>query len=88
VNATGTSVTLGWQPGFDGGAPVTFRVQFNEMGSTSTTEKTITPSNATTYTITGLRPHIRYLFYVGAVNKYGHSGYPSTAGLVHTMTGR
>ncbi len=32
VNVSGTSVTLGWKPGFDGGMPQSFQIRYRVLG--------------------------------------------------------
>ncbi|XP_078591217.1 nephrin-like isoform X16 [Branchiostoma floridae x Branchiostoma japonicum] len=75
VKKEDTTVTLSWTPGFDGGVQQSFQIRYNKQGRQGFVYVDVTPSNATTYTVTGLDPNTAYEFAVTAFNTLGESDY-------------
>jgi alpha-tubulin suppressor-like RCC1 family protein len=74
--ATGSSLQLSWNaPANDGGSPITdYTIQYRKVGELSwSTFTQVSPSVATTVTVTGLTPGSTYVFRVAAVNTEGTS---------------
>ncbi|XP_066282017.1 nephrin-like isoform X5 [Branchiostoma lanceolatum] len=70
-----TTVTLSWTPGFDGGVQQSFQIRYNKQGRQGFVYVDVTPSNATSYTVTGLDPNTAYEFAITAFNTLGESDY-------------
>ncbi|XP_054708442.1 nephrin-like [Uloborus diversus] len=68
------SITLSWTPGFDGGAEQNFRIRFKKSGSSIFYYREA-PTNATSYTISGLEPGEQYDFFIAAYNDFGESSF-------------
>ncbi|KAK2152414.1 hypothetical protein LSH36_329g02058 [Paralvinella palmiformis] len=76
VEATPTSITLSWKPGFDGGSTQRFQVRYLEVGQLEGHKYAdVVPVGATIYTIIGLKPATEYVMDIRAINKLGESGY-------------
>jgi len=54
INATHDSVTLSWQPGFNGGLPQRFQVRYGEVSGEGMKYEDVVPTTANTYTVKGL----------------------------------
>uniref|UniRef100_A0A0A9W594 Nephrin n=2 Tax=Lygus hesperus TaxID=30085 RepID=A0A0A9W594_LYGHE len=76
-NVSHDSLTLGWEPGFDGGLAQSFRLRYRiaTSGPNSNNYKYEDTSNATRYVVTGLELGTQYVFSVMAMNKMGASKY-------------
>jgi len=53
VNSTHNSLTLAWNPGFNGGLPQKFQIRYRKVGTDETKHADVLPHGATTYTLTG-----------------------------------
>jgi len=53
INATHDSVTLAWQPGFNGGLPQRFQVRYGEVGGEGMKYEDVVPKTASVYTVKG-----------------------------------
>lgn len=73
INATHDSVTLSWQPGFDGGLPQRFQVRYGEVGGEGMKYEDVVPRTANTYTVTGLKLGTEYEMIVVAINARGEN---------------
>ncbi|XP_024084429.1 nephrin [Cimex lectularius] len=78
-NVSHDSLTLGWEPGFDGGLPQTFRLRYrpaSTIGSGSPPNYRYEDTgNVTKYVVTGLELATQYVFSVMAQNRLGASRY-------------
>lgn len=74
-NASHDSLTLGWEPGFDGGLPATFRLRYKLANSPGSNYKYEDTGNVTRYTVTGLDLGTEYVFSIQAQNRLGVSRY-------------
>ncbi|XP_049289037.1 nephrin-like isoform X2 [Anopheles funestus] len=74
VNVTHDSVTLGWEPGFDGGHRASYRIRYREASSERYRYED-GPANARQLTVSGLRSNTLYLFSIMAANVLGESRY-------------
>lgn len=88
INATHDSITLSWEPSFDGGVAQTFRVRYTKQQSKHANNEVeftnvLTPAESSSITISGLDPDSEYVFAVFARNNLGESG-PSREISVHT----
>lgn len=75
ANVTHDSVTLTWQPGFDGGMKASYRIRHRKVDENTYKYEDVVPTNATQYTIKGLEVNTQYVFSVMAMNKLGNSKY-------------
>ena len=78
TGVTYKSVTLAWQPGFDGGFAQAYRLRIMKTGSQHYFYVEVNPSDATTYEVADLQPSTEYTFHIMAYNKKGESNYTST----------
>uniref|UniRef100_A0A182PLW1 Fibronectin type-III domain-containing protein n=1 Tax=Anopheles epiroticus TaxID=199890 RepID=A0A182PLW1_9DIPT len=67
-------VTLGWEPGFDGGHRASYRIRYREASSERYRYEDAAP-HAHHLTVTGLRSNTLYLFSIMAANVLGESRY-------------
>uniref|UniRef100_A0A182QWF6 Nephrin n=1 Tax=Anopheles farauti TaxID=69004 RepID=A0A182QWF6_9DIPT len=74
LNVTHDSVTLGWEPGFDGGHRASYRIRYREASSERYRYED-GPANAHRLTVSGLRSNTLYLFSIMAANVLGESRY-------------
>uniref|UniRef100_A0A182UDW7 Fibronectin type-III domain-containing protein n=1 Tax=Anopheles melas TaxID=34690 RepID=A0A182UDW7_9DIPT len=74
LNVTHDSVTLGWEPGFDGGHRASYRIRYREATSERYRYED-GPPNAHQITVDGLRSNTLYLFSIMATNVLGESRY-------------
>lgn len=74
LNVTHDSVTLGWEPGFDGGHRASYRIRYREATSERYRYED-GPPNAHQLTVAGLRSNTLYLFSIMAANVLGESRY-------------
>uniref|UniRef100_A0A182M318 Nephrin n=1 Tax=Anopheles culicifacies TaxID=139723 RepID=A0A182M318_9DIPT len=74
LNVTHDSVTLGWEPGFDGGHRASYRIRYREASSERYRYED-GPTNARQLTVSGLRSNTLYLFSIMAANVLGESRY-------------
>lgn len=78
VNATHNSITLKWEPGFDGGLPQGFRVRYKPVStSNGYIQVDVQPADSTVYTVRGLALGTEYELTVMAYNDLGGSDYSS-----------
>ncbi|XP_052891416.1 nephrin-like [Anopheles moucheti] len=74
LNVTHDTVTLGWEPGFDGGHRASYRIRYREVTSERYRYED-GPPNARQLTVAGLRSNTLYLFSIMAANVLGESRY-------------
>ncbi|GFY74849.1 nephrin [Trichonephila inaurata madagascariensis] len=74
VNETTDAITLVWSAGFDGGSEQNFRIRYKKSDSSIYFYREA-PTNATSYTITGLEPGAQYDFFIAAYNSIGESAF-------------
>ncbi|KAM5134341.1 nephrin isoform 2-T2 [Callospermophilus lateralis] len=74
VSRTPHSVGLEWKPGFDGGLPQRFHIRYEALETPGFLYMDVTPPQATTFTLTGLKPSTRYRVWLLASNALGDSG--------------
>nr|XP_019605525.1 PREDICTED: nephrin isoform X3 [Rhinolophus sinicus] len=74
MSMTPHSVGLEWKPGFDGGLPQKFQIRYEALGTSGFHYMDVLPSQATTFTLTGLQPSTRYRIWLLASNALGDSG--------------
>ncbi|XP_063704148.1 nephrin isoform X1 [Culicoides brevitarsis] len=74
LNVTHDSVTVGWNPGFDGGLRATYRVRYREANTEHYKYEDAIP-NTFKLTIGGLKMNTLYLFSIQAINQLGVSPY-------------
>uniref|UniRef100_A0A8C5YY02 Nephrin n=1 Tax=Marmota marmota marmota TaxID=9994 RepID=A0A8C5YY02_MARMA len=74
VSMTPHSVGLEWKPGFDGGLPQRFRIRYEALETPGFLYMDVIPPQATTFTLTGLKPSTRYRVWLLASNALGDSG--------------
>ena len=76
------SVSLRWQPGFDGGSRQAYRVKYYPETSISLYSQGrvifVDPINDTSFTVTGLKSSTKYKFSIQAMNEIGESEYSSS----------
>merc|ERR1719471_2576963 len=82
ISATSSdSVSLRWQPGFDGGSKQVYRVKYYPETSISLYSQGrvifVDPINDTSFTVTGLKSSTKYKFSIQALNEIGESEYSS-----------
>ncbi|XP_059482331.1 nephrin isoform X2 [Neocloeon triangulifer] len=75
MNITHDSITVSWVPGFNGGLPQAFRLNFRRVGTEASHTVDVTPSNSTRYIIRGLHLGTEYEITVKAKNRLGESPY-------------
>ncbi|KAK8779720.1 hypothetical protein V5799_018940 [Amblyomma americanum] len=76
TNATYNSLTLVWRPGFDGGLPQSFRIRYRQAQSSEGYHyQDVLLSNATSYTVGGLRHDTEYTLGIMAFNNYSQGEY-------------
>jgi len=84
VSRTWESQELRWVPGFDGGYPQWFILDFHSEMHSERLE--VKPSNAVKYNVTGLLPSTNYTFRVYGVNELGSGGYsPNISGITNSF---
>ena len=80
---TSDSVSLRWQPGFDGGSRQAYRVKYYPETSISLYSQGrvifVDPINDTSFTVSGLKSSTKYKFSIQALNDIGESEYSSPA---------
>ncbi|CAO2625950.1 Nphs1, partial [Lemmus lemmus] len=74
VSTTPHSVGLEWKPGFDGGLPQRFQIRYEALETPGFLYMDVLPPQATTFTLTGLKPSTRYRIWLLASNALGDSG--------------
>ncbi|KAF7470240.1 Hypothetical predicted protein [Marmota monax] len=74
ISMTPHSVGLEWKPGFDGGLPQRFRIRYEALETPGFLYMDVIPPQATTFTLTGLKPSTRYRVWLLASNALGDSG--------------
>uniref|UniRef100_A0A8D2CUM7 Nephrin n=1 Tax=Sciurus vulgaris TaxID=55149 RepID=A0A8D2CUM7_SCIVU len=74
VSMTPHSVGLEWKPGFDGGLPQRFHIRYEALETPGFLYVDVLPPQATTFTLTGLKPSTRYRVWLLASNALGDSG--------------
>nr|XP_042127113.1 nephrin [Peromyscus maniculatus bairdii] len=74
VSRTPHSVGLEWKPGFDGGLPQRFQIRYEALETPGFLYVDVLPPQATTFTLTGLKPSTRYRIWLLASNALGDSG--------------
>ncbi|MBZ3887016.1 Nephrin [Sciurus carolinensis] len=74
VSMTPHSVGLEWKPGFDGGLPQRFHIRYETLETPGFLYVDVLPPQATTFTLTGLKPSTRYRVWLLASNALGDSG--------------
>ncbi|GAB1291881.1 Nephrin [Apodemus speciosus] len=74
VSVSPHSVGLEWKPGFDGGLPQRFRIRYEALETPGFLYMDVLPAQATTFTLTGLKPSTRYRIWLLASNALGDSG--------------
>nr|XP_027797036.1 nephrin isoform X1 [Marmota flaviventris] len=74
LSMTPHSVGLEWKPGFDGGLPQRFRIRYEALETPGFLYMDVIPPQATTFTLTGLKPSTRYRVWLLASNALGDSG--------------
>uniref|UniRef100_A0A8C2QD92 Nephrin n=1 Tax=Cricetulus griseus TaxID=10029 RepID=A0A8C2QD92_CRIGR len=74
VSVTPNSVGLEWKPGFDGGLPQRFQIRYETLEAPGFLYADVLPPEATTFTLTGLKPSTRYRIWLLASNALGDSG--------------
>ncbi|CAH1395844.1 unnamed protein product [Nezara viridula] len=74
-NVSHDSLTLGWEPGFDGGLPASYRLRYRPVNIPGATYKYEDTGNVTKYTVTGLELGTEYVFSIQALNRLGSSRY-------------
>ncbi|XP_052617915.1 nephrin [Peromyscus californicus insignis] len=74
VSTTPHSVGLEWKPGFDGGLPQRFQIRYEALETPGFLYVDVLPPQATTFTLTGLKPSTRYRIWLLASNALGDSG--------------
>ncbi|XP_005361306.1 nephrin [Microtus ochrogaster] len=74
VSTTPHSVGLEWKPGFDGGLPQRFQIRYEALETPGYLYMDVLPPQATTFTLTGLKPSTRYRIWLLASNALGDSG--------------
>ncbi|KAL6035271.1 hypothetical protein STEG23_024854, partial [Scotinomys teguina] len=74
VSMTPHSVGLEWKPGFDGGLPQRFQIRYEALETPGFLYVDVLPPQATTFTLTGLKPSTRYRIWLLASNALGDSG--------------
>jgi len=79
VHVTATTVRLIWASGDSGPVDptVAYSIAYQEVNSSSATEREVSNILATDYRITGLSAYTKYVFRVSAVNNVGR-GSPSS----------
>ncbi|KAL3885782.1 hypothetical protein ACJMK2_025820 [Sinanodonta woodiana] len=76
VNATHDSITIAWDPGFDGGLVQAYTVRYKPVsGSHGYVQIDVIPPGSTLFTVRGLELGTEYEFTVKAFNTLGHSEY-------------
>ncbi|XP_076787840.1 nephrin isoform X1 [Arvicanthis niloticus] len=74
VSVSPHSVGLEWKPGFDGGLPQRFQIRYKALESPGFLYMDVLPAQATTFTLTGLKPSTQYRIWLLASNALGDSG--------------
>nr|XP_014294021.2 nephrin isoform X3 [Halyomorpha halys] len=74
-NVSHDSLTLGWEPGFDGGLPASYRLRYRPVNIPGATYKYEDTGNVTKYMVTGLELGTEYVFSIQALNRLGSSRY-------------
>uniref|UniRef100_Q9R044-3 Isoform 3 of Adhesion molecule nephrin n=1 Tax=Rattus norvegicus TaxID=10116 RepID=Q9R044-3 len=74
VSISPHSVGLEWKPGFDGGLPQRFQIRYEALETPGFLHVDVLPTQATTFTLTGLKPSTRYRIWLLASNALGDSG--------------
>jgi hypothetical protein len=91
LNITADTVSLGWQPGFNGGSEQIYRVEYyrKQEGSlyAQPSYYDVYPMNATSTLIMGLSPATRYAFSIQALNDLGESDFTYPTLEVTTLSG-
>ncbi|KAG9341768.1 hypothetical protein JZ751_018490 [Albula glossodonta] len=86
VGISGTTVTLQWTAGFDGGLEQKFRVRYHWADSASSLYVDVFPPRDTTFTVSGLSPVTTYNFSVNAINAMGESEYADNNAVLTVTT--
>ncbi|PRD35485.1 UNVERIFIED_CONTAM: Nphs1 [Trichonephila clavipes] len=87
VNETTDAITLVWSAGFDGGSEQNFRIRYKKSDSSIYFYREA-PTNATSYTITGLEPGAQYDFFIAAYNSIGESAFTENVLSVSTKSAK
>ncbi|XP_078392327.1 nephrin [Cetorhinus maximus] len=85
LRKTHNSVTLSWAAGFNGGLEQTFQIRYISERSLSYLYADVYPAQASSFTLTGLRPLTVYNVSVRAVNALGSSDY-ADSGIALSVT--
>uniref|UniRef100_A0A182ND93 Nephrin n=1 Tax=Anopheles dirus TaxID=7168 RepID=A0A182ND93_9DIPT len=75
LNVTHDSITLGWEPGFDGGHRASYRVRYREASTERYRYEDGPATGGRQLTLAGLRSNTLYLFSIMAANVLGESRY-------------
>lgn len=73
VNVTHDSITLSWEPGFNGGMLATYRIRYRQLQEDNYKYEDVPLPNVTQYTVRGLDINTAYIFSIMAMNKLGNS---------------
>ncbi|KAI4470791.1 nephrin [Holotrichia oblita] len=73
VNVTHDSITLSWEPGFNGGMLATYRIRYRQLQEDNYKYEDVPLPNVTQYTVRGLDINTGYIFSIMAMNKLGNS---------------
>ncbi|XP_022244976.1 synaptogenesis protein syg-2-like isoform X2 [Limulus polyphemus] len=73
LNVSYDSVSLGWIPGFNGGAAQEFQIRYRESRSKIYSFTKFIPGSSVLLVVRDLKPQSEYVFEIMARNKYGES---------------
>ncbi|CAB3371803.1 Hypothetical predicted protein [Cloeon dipterum] len=73
VNITHNSITIAWVPGFNGGLPQSYIIQYRRIGTETKNQVNVIPLNSTSQEITGLMLGTEYEILMWAKNELGES---------------
>ncbi|XP_041038585.1 nephrin, partial [Carcharodon carcharias] len=85
MRKTHNSLTLSWGAGFNGGLEQTFQIRYIAAGSLSSLYADVYLAQASSFTLTGLRPLTTYNVSVRAINALGSSDY-ADSGIALSVT--